>query len=275
MLSFRGFILGLCAIALYGQPGRVVLAGRVHRQATVANDRGAVAAGFALPGMALHLQASAAQQADLKQLTAQQQDPQSANYHRWLTPEQYADRFGAAPADVAKLRTWLEGQGFTVQNVARGRNFLTFSGTAAQVGTAFQTEIHRYSVNGEMHYANATDPAIPAEFGAIVAGISGLHDFHAKPHFKRPALTVGNGHELAPDDIATIYNIAPMYAAGIHGEAQSIIVVGQSDIRATDIAAFRSKFGLSPINLTKVLVKGSPNPGISPGDVDESHLDIE
>ena len=262
-------------MAAYAQQAHVVMTGRVHRMATRANDRGAVEGGFAMQGVTLHLQPTAAQKADLLQLLAQQQDPASANYHQWLTPEQYAERFGAAAADVEKLRAWLVAQGFTVENVARGRTFVTFRGTAGQVGTAFHTSIHRYSVNGAAHFANATDPAIPAEFAGVVAGISGLHDFHAKPRLKRPAYTVGGGHELAPDDIATIYDIAPMYTAGMHGEGQSIIVVGQSQIRAGDVAQFRTKFNLGTINLTQVLVKGRPNPGISPLDVDESHLDIE
>ncbi len=260
-------------MALHAQADHVVMAGRVHRFATDANDRGAVEGSFALPGITLHLRPSAAQHADLGRLLAQQQDPSSANYHRWLTPEEYADRFGASAAEVAKLRAWLEAQGFTVDYVARGRTFLTFSGTASQVGSAFRTSIHRYRVNGEAHFANAADPAIPAEFANLVAGMSGLHDFRLKPRLKRPAYTVGGGHEIAPDDIATIYNVAPMYAAGIHGEGQSIIVVGQSQIRATDVAQFRTKFNLGAINLTQVLV--GKNPGISPGDVDESHLDIE
>src|SRR3984885_10399289 len=152
------------AIAVYAQPDRVhgaidnsrstVLRGLVHTNARPENDRGAVEDSFALPGITLLLKPSATQQAALEQLLAQQQDPSSPNYHNWLTPEQYADRFGLSANDVGKIGAWVKSQGFAVTGTARGRNWVTFSGTAQQVRAVFRTEIHRYSVNGETHYAN-------------------------------------------------------------------------------------------------------------------------
>ena len=256
----------------------VMLPGRVHPLANARNDRGAVESSFALPGMTLLLKSSAAQQADLEQLAAAQQDPSSPGFHRWLTPEQYADRFGASAADVAQVTAWLKSQGFTVTNTARSRTFISFRGTAGQAESAFHTEIHRYSVNGEMHFANATSPSIPASLAGVVAGIAGLHDFHPKPRLRRPPpeLTSAGGiHHLAPDDIATIYDIAPLYAANVDGTGQSIVVVGQSDVVLSDIQAFRREFNLTAPRLNQVRVPGRPDPGISPGDVDESSLDIE
>src|SRR5713226_2561553 len=71
----------------------VVLRGRVHPKARAENDSGPVENSFQIPGITLLLRPSASQQSDLQQLLKQQQDPSSPNYHQWLTPEQYADRF--------------------------------------------------------------------------------------------------------------------------------------------------------------------------------------
>src|SRR5258708_10219018 len=130
----------------------VVLQGNRHPQATLGNDRGAVESNFRTAGMTLLLKQPAAQQTEIQQLLARQQDPSSPDYHKWLTPEQYADRFGTTPNDMAKLSAWLEEEGFTVDTVARSRNWIQFSGTAEQVRNSFRTEIHRYNVNGRIHY---------------------------------------------------------------------------------------------------------------------------
>ncbi|HWC97142.1 MAG TPA: protease pro-enzyme activation domain-containing protein [Candidatus Sulfopaludibacter sp.] len=257
----------------------VLLRGHVHPQASAANDRGAVASSFPVPGITVMLKPSASQNAALQQLLAEQQDPASPRYHQWLTPEQYADAYGVSADDISRITAWLESQGFTVDNVARSRLSITFSGTADQVANAFHTQIHRYQVNGRMHYANATEPSVPAALSGMISSLRGLNDFRLKPRLKAPAHpdmnTTGGAHHLAPDDIATIYNIAPLYSAGVDGTGQTIAVVGQTNVNLTDIQQFRTRFNLSTPNFKKVLVPGRPNPGIVDGDVQEADLDIE
>ncbi len=288
--NFALFSLLLClpAAAIYAQADRIhgaidashttPLRASVHAAARPENDRGAVEESFLLPDITLLFKPSTAQQQALEQLLAQQQDPTSPNYHNWLTPDQYADRFGASVNDMAKVNTWLKSQGFTITNTARGRNWMSFSGTAQQVKSAFHTEIHRYSVNGETHYANASDPSIPSALADVVSSIRGLNDFRMHPRLRTPVsqTTSGNGvHHLAPDDFATIYDVAPLYQAGVDGTGQTIVVVGQTDIKLSDIQAFRTKFNLSAPNVQQVLVPGSPDPGVSSGDLPEADLDIE
>src|SRR3982751_6298492 len=136
------------------QPGRITgaiengrrmpLAGRVPRHARPQNDLGRVAGNFELPNITLHLQPTAAAQSALTQLLREQQDPTSPNFHKWITPEEFADRFGASDGDVKQITTWLEREGLGVSRVARGRNWIAVSGTADQVRNAFETEIHRF-----------------------------------------------------------------------------------------------------------------------------------
>jgi uncharacterized protein (TIGR03437 family) len=228
----------------------------------------------------LYFKPSASQQTALRQLLANQQNPASADFHKWLTPEQYADRFGLSQNDVSKIRAWLQSQELQVQRVARGRAWIEFSGTARQLETAFHTEIHQYLENGKLYYANSTDPSIPAALSDIVLGLHGLHNFRPKPRSKMsgqvPEDTTGNGqHHMAPDDFATIYDVTPLFTAGINGAGQKLVIVGQTDINLSDIEAFRSHFNLPPINLQQILVPQQPDPGISPDDLVEADLDLE
>jgi uncharacterized protein (TIGR03437 family) len=263
----------------------VVLRGNVNPKAQPKFDRGPVDPSLKLDLVTLALKPTPAQQADLEQLLSEQQDRSSANYHRWLTPEQYAERFGLSPGDIGKVRSWLVSQGFTVTYVARGRNWMTFSGTAAQVTRAFHTEIDRYEVDGKLYFANATEPSIPAALEPVVLGILGLDDFHLKPSHarywanskqnpSRPEFTATDGaHYLVPDDIATIYDITRLYQAGFDGSGQHIVVAGQSDISLSDIATFRT--GILPANVPQVLlIPGSADPGFTSAQ-GEADLDVE
>jgi len=207
-----------------------------------------------------------------------QATPGSPDYHKWLKPEEFADRFGLTPADIAKLRAWLESQGLRVNDVARGRHWITFSGTAGQIGAALNTEFHRYGTGSDAHLANAQEPSVPEAFQEVVAGFRGLNDFRPKPpaHTLTPLKPDYNSlgyHYLAPGDLATIYDLTPLYNAGITGAGQTIVVAGESDIFISDIAAFRSYWAL-PVNNPKVMLFG-PDPGLNLGPLSEADLDLE
>ena len=140
---------------------RVYLNGHVHAKAQPQYDQGAVKPSLQLTHLTLNFSRSDAQQADLDQLLVDLQSQSSGHYHQWLTPEQFGARFGLSDADMAAATGWLKKQGFTVTSTARARNFVTFDGTAAMVQDAFRTELHHYLVDGELHFANASDPPFP------------------------------------------------------------------------------------------------------------------
>lgn len=244
----------------------------------VAHDGGTAPSSQMMPRMSLHFTLAAAQQADLAQLLKDQQNRRSAQYRKFLTPEEYAARFGLNTADIAKITQWLENNGFSNIQAARGRTSVTFSGTVAQTQAAFHTSIHVYTVNGQPHFANATDPELPKALEGIAESVSGLHNFLAKPRFTSSTGTT----YLVPDDWETIYDVKPLYSAGldgspISGQIYSIAVVGQSDVQASDLAAFRAAAGLPAKTITTVIPPGDSDPGLqSPtGDQGESDLDLE
>jgi uncharacterized protein (TIGR03437 family) len=257
----------------------VVLAGHAPKRARREFDQGRVVASFPMGAVTIDLKPSAGQQASLQQLLADQQNPASADFHKWLTPEQYADRFGVSQNDVTRITAWLQSQGLDVRRVARTRTWIQFSGTAQQVENAFHTELHQYLGNGELHYANSTDPSIPAVLSGVVQGLRGLNNYRLKPHIRGRGVGARNTsdgvNQIAPDDFATIYDVSPLYTAGIDGTGQKLVVVGQTDLTLSDIQSFRSKFNLPAIKLQQILVPGQADPGISQDDLAEADLDLE
>ena len=266
---------------------RIPLRGNLHPKALPENDQGSVDPAYQLPRVTLNLQPSASQQAALTQLLAEQQDPASPNFHHWLTPEEFADRFGVSQSDVDQIVGWLQSQNFTVTGVARGRDWVAVSGPASAVEAAFGTPIHHYLVNGKVHFANAAEPSIPAALQGIVVAIHGLNDFRLKPASRPRGIvpqtaqpqynntTLCGGHCLAPDDVATIYNIAPLFGSGLNGSGQKVVIAGQTQIRLTDIQQFRSTFNLPANDPQVLLVAGATDPGIVSGDLTEADLDLE
>src|SRR5262249_50993352 len=133
----------------------------VHPLAAPRFDRGPVEASFRLDHITILMKPSKAQQAELDRLLADQQNPGSPQFHKWLTPEEFGNRFGLSPNDHAKVLAWLESAGLTVKESARARNWIAFGGTADKVQRALGTSIHRYQLNGEAHYANLLPPEVP------------------------------------------------------------------------------------------------------------------
>ena len=238
-----------------------------------------------MSGVSLVFKPSAAQQSALDKLLAQQQDASSPNYHRWVTPAEFADRFGLSQNDINKVISWLQSQGLTVTRTANSRNQVFFEGSVAQIEAAFRTEIHNYLVDGEMHYANATEPSVPAALSSIVLAVQNLHTFQPKPRaaVRRtsdspdPHFTshLSGNHFLSPGDFATIYDVQALYTGGIDGTGQKIALTGQSPINLADVANFRTAAGLSASAPTLLLMPGTGTSTRCSGDEAESDLDVE
>lgn len=277
---------------------RVVLRGNTYPLARAEFDRGPVSNSMPISHRTLVLQRPPSQELALDRFMAEQQDPSSANYHHWLTPLEYGQQFGPAQSDIDAVTGWLASQGFTGVNVANGRDFVDFSGTAAQFDQAFRTSIHYYSVRGKQYWANSSDPSIPAALAPIVVGIAALHDFPKHPAYhvftKRPPVPAGKIHPaytypsgcnisnyacyfgISPGDFGKIYDVTSLWNAGTTGTGVNIDVIGQSDIYLTDVADFRSIFGLAAKAPTITIAGGTdPEYQDESGDEGESDLDVE
>jgi len=262
----------------------VTVSGNVHPLTRMATDVGASSSGMQMNSLTLNIGLSAAQQKELDALLAAQQTPGSALYHQWLTQEEYGARFGLTDADLQKVTGWLTGQGFKVQNVASSRNAIYFSGKAGQVESAFHTKLHQYRLNGETHFANATQLQVPAGIAGVLQNVRGLNNFRLKPnvHKATPEYTYNaSTHFLTPGDWAIIYDVTSIYNAGYDGTGTHVGVVGQTYAPQTDINNFRSASGLSATKLTYVCIDtvaanctGAASISTE-GDLGEADLDIE
>jgi hypothetical protein len=232
--------------------------------------------------MLLVLQRSADQETALRQLLDQQQDKSSPNYHKWLTPEEFGARFGPADTDVQSVTSWLRSHGFEIAQVSKGRTVIEFSGTAATVKEAFHTDIHKYVVNAEEHWANAGDPQIPSALTPVVAGVWTMHNFLKKPNVRategrieaqvaphtKPQFTSSSGlHALGPADYYTIYNFNPLV-----GIAGSIGIVARLNINLQDVIYFH--YWMYDQSIGPEVIVNGPDPGdLGGGEEVEAVLD--
>jgi subtilase family serine protease len=254
------------------------LPGNTSRGARPDLDQGRAPDSLPQEHILMMLRRSESQQQALQQFISQQYDPRSPDFHHWLTPQQFGAVFGPASEDIRKVTQWLTQQGFTVNSVPAGGLFVDFSGTAGQVAQAFHTEIHRYRVNGQDHYANASDPYIPSALAPVVSGFRALNDFHPQPQVHHLGVThldrttgrwtrsTAEGSHLTsaanalyitgPQDYAKIYGVdqvwkeqvdAKSWAPPVVGTGQTIGVVGQTNLEMADIQSFRDSFGITAL----------------------------
>jgi subtilase family serine protease len=268
----------------------VSLAGNTRPEMTASNDRGPVADDLTLEHMYLLLNQSPEQEQAADGLVDQLHDEKSPLYHHWLTSEEVGERFGPSEEDAKIVTGWLESHGFTVHGVYQANGVIDFSGPASAIRQAFHTEIHNLSVNGEHHIANSTDPSIPAALAPAIRGVVSMNDFRPHTAMKpRSSYTVNADYQLlVPGDLETIYNINPLYARGVSGQNQTIVVVEDTDLYTTaDWFTFRKTFGLAQKFPQGTLRQVHPQPSHNPfnggacadpgvnGDDSEAAVDVE
>ncbi len=267
----------------------VTLRGNTRPEANATNDRGLVPDGFSIEHMSLLLQRSAEQEQELESLIDSLNDKDSPNFHHWLTPEDFGERFGVSQDDIDTVTRWLESHGFLINKVHPNHVLIDFSGTAGQLREAFHTELHNLEVNGESHLSNTSDPQIPLALAPVVKGVVSLNDF--KPHamnIPKTDYTFVSGsstyYAVTAQDNAVIYNVNPLWNAGYSGQGQTIYIAEDSDAYtptggtfASDWNTYRSTFGLSGYagTLTQVHPGGCTDPGGIAGTEGEVAIDME
>ncbi len=262
----------------------VPLSGTVPSLARARFDVGPARPDLPMNRIILTFKLSRAKRAELTSLLASQQDPASPQYHHWLTPEEFGRRFGPDQSTVDAVTGWLRGEGFKVDSIAKGRMWIDFSGTAREVEQAFGTQIHNYIVKGVMRRSNAADISIPRALTPYVAGVVSLNSFPRQAMNTgvrllpsgsiQPYYTYGYDHYLSPDDYAVIYDINPLYDAGITGSGVTVAIVGRTHPPSTDWSGFRAEMGL-PANPVNVIVNGTDPGDLGSGEDGEADLDVE
>lgn len=236
-------------------------------------DTGLLPATRTIRNVTLLLKRSDAKQAQFENYLAQLTTPSSPYFHHWLTAAQIGTMFGPAASDISKVEQWLQSQGLHVTSVSPTGLMIGFSGNTAAIGSAFHTTLHGYAVNGETHFANATEQQIPAALASVVYGAASLNNFFPKPQHtdvgtvtrdKRsgkwktvarakgaPQITVPPGtvdtqttYDVAPQDFNTIYNVTPLWnrSTPVRGAGQTVAVLERTDVLPADVQTFRTAF---------------------------------
>ncbi len=116
-------------------------------------------------------------QDQLERLLEDIYNPYSANYHHYLSVEEFADRFGSTEEDYAAVIRFAESHGLTVVGKGRNRVVLDVEGTASNVESAFHTSlaVFQHPTEARTFYAPETEPV--ADLAVPVLHISGLDNF--------------------------------------------------------------------------------------------------
>lgn len=193
-----------------------------------------------------------------KALLAAEHDPASRDYRKYLTPAQFAARFGVPAAQRAAVSSFLTGGGLSVDSVSTGGDVYSVHGPAAAVGSLFRTSIHSYSLSGRSFVANTSAPTSPAGLGIVnVIGLNTLQHYSlpAKPiTTTKPAQGTCVGTSCiggtSPSDLWSVYD----QPSTITGAGQQVGVFGEgaTDGVIADLRSFESKFSLPQTPVTVV-----------------------
>jgi pseudomonalisin len=274
---------------------RSPLTGHLPSWVTPENDAGEVPDSRSLD-LTFVLSRAPLQQAEFNQLLADQQNPTSSRYHRWLTPQQIGNTYGPTEHDVRVLTDWLTSQGLRIDEVAPSKMFVRVSATAGIAGDALSTTFRIFRIpamaDGRSYVSAITEPSIPMALIPIVAGIAGLTDLPEgvghltrdstpRPSSSRslhPETTLTNGeHLISPGDFAVLYDVKPVYEEGFDGTGQRIAIIGLSRVNSSDIMNFEARVDL-PNAIPNVVVAPSIkyDPKLAGGDSQqEATLDVE
>src|SRR5579864_9420907 len=130
------------------EASRVALKGNTRPEAVLENDRGAAADNFAMEHVLLQLKRSPEQERALQQFIDELHTEGSPNFHRWISAQEFGQRFGLAGQDLETITGWLKSYGFQINVVYSSGMVIDFSGTARQVRQAFHTNIHHLEFKG-------------------------------------------------------------------------------------------------------------------------------
>jgi subtilase family serine protease len=225
--------------------------------ANPSNLSGAVPADQRLDHLTVVMARSPQTELAFENFIASQKDPSSVNYHHWLTSSEIGERFGPSQHDVGAVTGWLQSQGLRINWVAPSRMFISFGGTAADLGRAFQTELRYYKVHGAQRMSVSSSPMIPEALSPAIKAIHGLYTVEEYPqhrltgaHAARPEMTVSGGdHFISPADFATIYDVPSAFT----GAGVTIGVVGRSRANPADFDNYKILTGVSFPDPTEIV----------------------
>jgi len=221
-------------------------------------------------------------QVSLSSLLGQIYDPASTNYHHYLTPEEFAERFGPTEADYQATIAFAIRNGLKVTATHPNRTLLEVSGTVTEVERALHVKMltYHHPVENRVYYAPDTEPTL--DLSNSVLQISGLDNYSlphprlvARPLFQGQNVSANTGSGPQGTYLGKDFRAAYVPDSRLDGSGQIVGLLQFDGYTASDISYYESQAGLPSIPLSNVLLDGfSGLPTGSGGEVEVS-LDIE
>src|SRR6266536_1131222 len=201
---------------------------------------------------------------DLDSLLRAIYDPNSSQYHQYLSPDQFNQLFAPTSDQVQQVVLYLQSQGMTVISVAPNNLLIDATATVAQVQQAFNVRINTYQAGNHTFYANTASPSVPTSISQLISSIGGLDNSvqyhplyqriikHIQNHGAAMAATGGFG----PKDLSGAYDATPLQNAGILGDNQTVALFELDGYQSSDVTHYFQNYGLATPNISNVLVDG-------------------
>ncbi|MFC0434027.1 protease pro-enzyme activation domain-containing protein [Kutzneria buriramensis] len=220
--------------------------------------------------------------AGLDAFLARVNNPSSAEYHHYLTSEQFVARFAPTQAQVDQVRAYLQGKGLTVTDVASNRMLIDASGPVKTVQSAFATSESRYHDNktNKDFTANDTAPSVDSSVAGLIGGVTGLnnhyqmHSYTQAPKAGAPKVGSGPGGGYTAQELRSAYGVNSLVSGGTDGSGQSIAMLEFSHFTQSNISTYDQQYATGSPTPTVVKVDGGDDDTAGDG-VTEVELDIE
>ncbi len=214
----------------------------------------------------------------MRALAAEQQDPASPNFRRWLGAADFGGRFGLSEADYERVGDWLAAAGFQTTPFA-DRLFIEAFGTHASVQKLLGVKL--YSVtepDGVSHRTFQGSPQAPANVAALLLNVTGLD---TQPRFRHRIVDSEGGRTFGPQDLRRFYDIQPLLNLGYSGRGAQLVVLGVAVTAANaplspDIQFFFSNYADTAATFqTRALPNVNQDFDSNSGVRGEMELDVE
>jgi kumamolisin len=217
-------------------------------------------------------------QNQLSELLQSLYDPSSPDYRHYLTPDEFAQRFGPTSEQRQAVIDFLTRQGFSISQTST--DLIDFSGAESLAERVFEVTINNYrGPSGRIFYANATRPKFPADLALAITSISGLDDANLFAHppipwhnvraFNPNAVsncpTAGQGGGgtfggsqvgYIPSQFAKAYNFDGLHSAGLQGQGQTVGIFELDGYSLSDVQTYMQCFGGGSVPIQNVMIDG-------------------
>ena len=206
---------------------------------------------------------------ELTNLLQQIYDPASPNYHHYLTPAQFAERFGPTEKDYQAVIAFAKANGLTVTGTHPNRTLVDVNGSVAGIDKMFHVTMRVYSHPTEKRNFYAPDAAPSLNLSVPILAVNGLDDFNL-PHpmgivtnfFNQPfnAVPYATGSGPRSNFIGNDFRAAYAPGVALDGSGQAVGLFELDGYYPGDIAAYENLAGLPHVPLVNVPVNGfNPN----------------